>query len=116
LPVVFAAGVPANVPPVNVTPLGRVPVSVTVGAGDPVAVTAKLPATPTVNVALLALENPGDMLGLLAPQPAVTRLATKAKIIRVRETGICTKRAELDITAILYSGASKSQKLKDGRS
>ena len=37
------------------TPLGRVPVSLSVGAGLPVAVTVKLPAVPTVNVVALAL-------------------------------------------------------------
>jgi hypothetical protein len=39
----------------NVTPLGSVPVSVSVGAGVPVVVTVRLPAVPTVNVVLLAL-------------------------------------------------------------
>jgi hypothetical protein len=39
----------------NVTPLGSVPVSASVGVGDPVVVTVKLPAVPTVNVALFAL-------------------------------------------------------------
>jgi hypothetical protein len=39
----------------NVTPLGSAPVSVSVGVGDPVVVTVKLPAVPTVNVVLLAL-------------------------------------------------------------
>jgi hypothetical protein len=54
------AGVPLSVAVpfplfTNVTPLGSVPVSVKVGVGDPVAVTVKLPAAPTVNVVLLAL-------------------------------------------------------------
>jgi hypothetical protein len=57
-----AAGVPANAVPVNVTPAGSAPVSVIVGAGDPVAVTVKLPAAPAVNEVLLALENPGAVL------------------------------------------------------
>jgi hypothetical protein len=39
----------------NVTPLGNAPVSLNVGAGLPVAVTGKVPAVPTVNVALFAL-------------------------------------------------------------
>jgi hypothetical protein len=39
----------------NVTPLGSAPVSVRVGVGDPVVVTVKLPAVPTVNVVLAAL-------------------------------------------------------------
>jgi hypothetical protein len=39
----------------NVTPPGSAPVSVRVGVGDPVVVTVKLPAVPTVNVVLFAL-------------------------------------------------------------
>jgi len=40
---------------VKVTPLGRVPDSLSAGVGDPVVVTVKLPAVPTVNVVLFAL-------------------------------------------------------------
>jgi hypothetical protein len=47
-------GVPESTPPLNVTPVGSVPVSVIVGLGKPVAVTGKLPAVPSVNVVLLA--------------------------------------------------------------
>ena len=55
-----AAGVPLSVAVplpllTNVTPLGSVPVCVSVGVGVPVVVTVKLPAVPTVNVVLLAL-------------------------------------------------------------
>jgi hypothetical protein len=39
----------------NVTPLGSVPASVSVGFGEPVVVTVKLPAVPTANVVLFAL-------------------------------------------------------------
>ena len=39
----------------NVTGLGRAPVSVSAGVGDPVVVTVKVPAVPTVNVAAFAL-------------------------------------------------------------
>jgi len=39
----------------NVTPLGSVPVSVSVGVGAPVVVTVKLPAVPTINVMLFPL-------------------------------------------------------------
>src|SRR5580658_173586 len=46
----FAVGVPESIPPLNVTPVGRVPDSVIVGAGKPVAVTVKVPATPLVKV------------------------------------------------------------------
>ena len=56
-----AAGVPLNTPvaAVNVTPLGKVPVSLRVGAGEPVAVTVNVPIVPTVNVVLLALVMAG---------------------------------------------------------
>jgi hypothetical protein len=55
-----AAGVPLSVPvplPLswNVTPLGKAPLSVMLGVGDPVAVTVKEPATPTWKVVLLPL-------------------------------------------------------------
>jgi hypothetical protein len=43
----------------RVTPLGRVPVSLKVGAGNPVAVTEKDPALPTVKVVLLVLVMAG---------------------------------------------------------
>ena len=39
---------------VKVTPLGRAPVLLKVGAGKPVAVTVKVPAVPTVKVVVLA--------------------------------------------------------------
>ena len=59
-----AAGVPARVAvplPVasKVTPAGRAPVSVRVGAGVPVAVTGKLKAVPRVTVSELALVMAG---------------------------------------------------------
>src|SRR5580704_228450 len=48
-------GVPARIPAeVSVTPVGRVPVSLKVGAGVPVAVTVKDPAVPSVKVVTLA--------------------------------------------------------------
>jgi hypothetical protein len=51
-----AAGVPLRTPAeLRVTPLGRMPVSLNVGAGNPVAVTVKEPAVPTAKVALFAL-------------------------------------------------------------
>src|SRR5271169_1854931 len=54
-------GVPASTPvaAVKVTPLGKAPDSDNVGAGVPVAVTVNVPATPTWNVALLALVMAG---------------------------------------------------------
>jgi hypothetical protein len=57
VPPVVAAGVPLSVPSVpRVTPLGNVPVSLKViGVGKPVAVTANVPAAPTVKVAVFTL-------------------------------------------------------------
>jgi hypothetical protein len=57
-----ASGIPANTPVagVKVTPLGSVPDSLSVGAGVPVAITVKVPAMPTVKVALIALVIVGD--------------------------------------------------------
>ena len=57
-PPVLAPGVPEITPEVgsSVRPLGRVPVvTAKVGAGKPLAATVKLPAVPTVKVALAAL-------------------------------------------------------------
>src|SRR2546427_13274433 len=61
VPPVPAAGVPLRTPVVvlNVTPVGSVPVSLNVGAGNPVAVTVNVPTVPTVNVVLLALVMAG---------------------------------------------------------
>jgi hypothetical protein len=58
VPPVAVAGDPLSTPVLglNVTPDGRVPaVRLTVGDGDPVAVTVNDPATPTLKVALAAL-------------------------------------------------------------
>ena len=69
-----AAGVPDNaavpvlVPAEKVTPLGGVPVIEIVGFGAPLAVIAKLPDTPTVKVAALALVNAGAV-----PAPTVSK-------------------------------------------
>ena len=55
-PPVPAAGVPLRTPPaLKVTPDGKAPVSLKVGAGKPVAVTLNDPAVPTVNVMLFPL-------------------------------------------------------------
>ena len=53
----LAVGVPLSVPveAVNVTPPGSAPDAVSVGAGDPVAVTLNVPAVPTVKAVLFAL-------------------------------------------------------------
>jgi len=50
----------------NVTPAGSEPVSLSVGAGVPVAVTVNVPAVPTVNVVLLALVIDGATVGAAA--------------------------------------------------
>lgn len=58
MPAVPAAGVPDKmpVPGVKVTPAGRrMPVMERVGVGEPVAVTTKLPPTPSVKLAVLGL-------------------------------------------------------------
>ena len=52
-------GVPAKALPENFTPVGNVPTSVMVGVGTPVAVTVKVLATPSTNVALAADVNAG---------------------------------------------------------
>jgi len=56
-----AAGVPLSTPVVvfKVTPDGKAPVSLNIGAGKPVAVTVKVPPVPTVNVAIVPLVNTG---------------------------------------------------------
>ena len=48
---------------VNVTPLGRAPVSVIAGVGEPVVVTVNVPGLPTVKVALFALVIAGAASG-----------------------------------------------------
>ena len=53
------SGCRVSEPPVKVTPVGRGPVSVMVGAGKPVAVGVKELAAPSVKVALLAEVNDG---------------------------------------------------------
>ena len=59
-----AAGVPLSTPvdALNVTPVGNTPDSLRVAVGNPLAVRVKLPALPTVNVALLALVIAGAWL------------------------------------------------------
>ena len=65
VPALPDAGVPLSVAVpfplfVKVTPLGSAPDSVRDGVGDPVVVTVKLPAVPTVNVVLFVLVIAGD--------------------------------------------------------
>jgi hypothetical protein len=58
-----AAGVPLStrVAALNVTPLGSATLSLSVGAGDPVAVIVKEPTVPTVNVVLAPLVIAGGI-------------------------------------------------------
>jgi hypothetical protein len=64
------AGLPLSTPvaELKATPVGKAPLSVIVGVGEPVAVTVKEPGTPTVNVVLLALVIAGGM-GVAVPVP-----------------------------------------------
>jgi hypothetical protein len=52
-------GVPDSTPPENVTPVGRVPDSLIVGVGKPMAVTVNVPRFPVTKVVLFALVMPG---------------------------------------------------------
>ena len=61
----FAVGVPLRTPALKVTPVGSAPDAVTVGAGNPVAVTVNEPATPSANVVLLALVIAGASLTVM---------------------------------------------------
>ncbi len=59
-------GVPARTPPaVRVTPVGRAPVSLKVGAGEPVAVAVRVPALPSVKLVLAVEVMVGALLGPL---------------------------------------------------
>jgi hypothetical protein len=67
-----AAGVPLRAPVVvlNVTPVGRVPVSA-YDVGDPLAVTWNIPAVPTVKVVFARLEITGAVTATFAPSVAI---------------------------------------------
>jgi hypothetical protein len=64
VPTVPSAGVPLRIPVTGSkdTPAGKEPVMERVGAGEPVAVTVNVPATPLVKLVLLALVMTGDWL------------------------------------------------------
>ncbi len=66
-PPVPAAGVPERTPPENVTPAGKAPVALNVGAGLPVAVTVKEPDELTVKVVLLPLVMAGPWGSVAVP-------------------------------------------------
>ena len=63
---------------VSVTPLGRVPVSLKVGAGTPVAVTVNDPAVPAVNVVLFALVIVGAVGAATTSVPVAVLVASAA--------------------------------------
>src|SRR5205085_7199990 len=62
VPPVPAAALPPSTPALNVTPVGRTPLSVNVGAGKPVAVGLNVPGVPTVKMVLAADVNAGASL------------------------------------------------------
>lgn len=66
MPPVPAPGIPERSPPVvKLTPLGRALAVLNVGAGDPFAVTLKLPLVPTTKVVFAALVKLGARLILM---------------------------------------------------
>jgi hypothetical protein len=83
VPAVPLTGVPLStcVLALNVTPFGRAPLSLNVGAGFPVAVTVNVPVWPTANAVLLALVITGAWAAVTvngwvkscAELPSVTR-------------------------------------------
>ena len=102
-------GVPLIVPvaAVNVSPLGRAPVSVKVGAGVPVAVTVNVPAAPIIKAKpeVFGLVIAGAGLGgaLFVVQPATKRIATRTAIPRTRpDTPLVLNRKARSIAAILF--------------
>jgi hypothetical protein len=104
VPPLPAAGVPLNVAVpfplfTNVTPLGSVPVSVSVGAGDPVVVTVKLPAVPTVNVVLLALVIVGAVCAVFAVNATSPRV-TLSVAVPVRNVALCPPAATPTLSVI----------------
>jgi len=103
------AGIPASTPldALNVTPLGRAPDSANVGAGDPVAVTVKLPATPIVKAVLPALENPGAVFAVVLDvvQPATNRTEIRAKIAKILQATPAVNREGLDIAVIPFQAS-----------
>ena len=56
----------------NVTPLGRAPLSLSVGVGKPVVVTVNVPNVPVVNVAATALVIAGTWFGWNSTAPMST--------------------------------------------
>ena len=68
MPPVPAAGVPLNTPVAGLkpTPLGKAPVLLSVGVGNPVAVTVNELAEPTTKLALAALVTAGAWLTVKA--------------------------------------------------
>src|SRR5262245_37825245 len=99
MPPVPAAAVPLRTPVValNVTPLGKVSLlfSLSVGTGEPLAVTVKLPGLPTVKVVPVALVNAGDVAG--ARSRTVMEYCGKRKLtLDPLAASVCVQFARLD--------------------
>ena len=86
VPTVPAAGVPDKIPVTgsNVTPVGKVPTTERVGAGEPAVVTVKVPGNPRLKETWSALVMDG---------PAVT--------VRVK---LCTASGKVPLAAVNVSG------------
>jgi hypothetical protein len=106
VPAVPEAGVPLSVPVpfplfLNVTPLGSAPVSLSEGVGLPVAVTAKLPAVPTVNVVLFALVIAGawfTWFDVIASSPRIT----SSVAVPVPNVALCAPAATPTLCSIIW--------------
>ena len=87
VPPTLRFGFPLKTPDeLNDRPIGRAPVSINVGAGEPAAVTVKLPVTFAVNAALFALVMTG------APEIVTPVLATVVPgVAPVTATGVTSK-------------------------
>ena len=115
-------GVPLIVPvaALNVSPLGKAPVSVKVGAGVPVAVTVNVPAAPIINAKpeVFALVIAGAGLGgaLFVVHPATKRIAIRVPIPSTRpDTLVLLNRKARIIAAILF-GLERLQGKRKNRS
>ena len=91
MPAAEVGGVPESVAvplelALNVTPLGSVPVSLSVGVGDPLAAMVKLKAEPAVTESLLALVNVGATCRAKVIEPADPAAPTPVAEPRVLAT------------------------------
>jgi hypothetical protein len=81
--------VPDNTPVVvsRFTPVGSAPVLANVGAGKPVAVTAKLPSEPTVNVVALGLVIAGGSMTVNGRVAGVLTFPARSAAVTVNVCG-----------------------------